>query len=455
MTWWRRLFSFQRTPAAANDPDAPLPYEQARELARHHDPEIRRTLAARDDLRPEILYFLAADPDPDVRSAIAGNHMTPPQADLMLAHDSNPEVRGSLAHKISRLAPGLSADERGRLRQLTYETLELLARDQIPRVRQILAEALKDIANAPPEVIRRLAHDSELTVAGPVLEFSPVLTDEDLLEIIRSNPVPGALSAISRRQPVAAPVADAVAASNDAEAIAVLLANHSAQIREETLDMLLDQASSTDIWHSPLVRRPHLSAKAMTRLARFVAESLLLVILERPELDEDMKRAVCDEVRRRVNAQGNAIIAFKRGEAGTETDLPDAAEPPSGAAMERVQRLNLAGALNEDTFLLALTEDDLDFVKAALEVMAGVPSDCVRHVIAVKSAKGIVALAWQAGLSAATAARLQVLLGRILPGDVIRPHADGGYMLSPQDMTWQIEFFQAASDIPGKPERSA
>ena len=37
---------------------------------------------------------------------------------------------------------------------MTYEALEILARDQVTRVRQILSEALKDVANAPPEVIR-------------------------------------------------------------------------------------------------------------------------------------------------------------------------------------------------------------------------------------------------------------------------------------------------------------
>ena len=52
------------------------------------------------------------------------------------------------------------------------------------RVRRIVAEALKDVANALPEVINRLARDTEIVVSGPILESSPVLTDDDLLAIV-------------------------------------------------------------------------------------------------------------------------------------------------------------------------------------------------------------------------------------------------------------------------------
>ena len=53
-----------------------------------------------------------------------------------------------------------------------------------------------------PEIIKGLALDDELVVSGPVLEFSPVLTDDDLLEIIEKGPVKGGLGAIARRSRV-------------------------------------------------------------------------------------------------------------------------------------------------------------------------------------------------------------------------------------------------------------
>ncbi len=422
-------------PSRLVDEDRPLTYEQTRDLARHSDPEVRRQLAGRPDLRPEILYFLADDPAPQVRRQIAANVATPAQADFHLAADADPSVRGDLAQKIARLAPGLSADEQDRLRRMTYETLQLLARDQITRVRQILAEALKDVADAPPGVIMQLAHDSELAVASPVLEYSPVLSDDDLLEIIHKCPVAGALSAISRRRNVGAEVADGIARTEDIDAIAVLLANPSAQIREETLDLLLDRAPDNDSWQAPLVRRPYLSARAATRLARFVADNLLQVLDRRPDFDAETKAAVAAVVRRRVEESGSDMAEFRRGRSEAEGDGAE-------TAMEYAKRMFAEGRLTEPLMLEALAAGDLEFVTCALAIRAEVSIERVRKIIATQSAKGMVALSWKAGVDMPSAVLLQTKLAKVVPPDLLRPRPGSrGFPMTVEEMLWQLDFF--------------
>lgn len=421
-----------------------LSYEEARELAHHPDPKVRRSLAAREDVRPEILYYLAGDPSPEVRHEIASNRSTPPQADLLLAADADGEVRQVLAAKIARLAPDLSADEQDRLHRMTYEALVLLARDQIVRVRQIIAETLKDVADAPPEVIRRLAADAEMVVSTPVLENSPVLTDDDLLEIIESRPNPDALSAISRRRGVRARVAEAIAASDDTAAIAILLANRSAQIREETLDMLIDRAPGIETWHTPMVQRPQLSPGAASRLAQFVAENLLEVLNRRQDLPPETMAAVAATVRRRIDEDsgGGADIAHRPAR-----DEP----PPSGHLvasdpLQAARQMHQAGKLTEQVLAGALTTNDRDFVLAALAVRSGMPLALVRKIVATHSAKGTVALAWKAGLSMVFGVQLQSRLSHIPPSDVLKPKRDGGFPLTPEEMGWQIDFFSSMAD---------
>lgn len=433
---------FDPTGRLRNGP--PLSYDEAKELARHKDPEVRRVLAARPDLRPEILYYLAEDPNPDVRREIAANAATPVQADLRLAADADPSVRGGLAGKIARLAPGLSADEQDRLRRMTYEALILLARDQITRVRQILAEALKDVANAPPDLIRALAHDSELEVSQPVLQFSPVLTDEDLLEIIQSAPLSGKLSAISRRSAVPADVVDAIARTEDIDAIAVLLANPSAQIREETLDMLLDRAPDHEEWHGPMVRRPQLSARAATRLARFVAESLLQGLQERSDIDPETKAAVAAVVRRRVEEAGSDMAEFHRG----ANHEPITAEPGAESNFDIASRLLKGGKLDEPSIMAALTAGNDDFVTAALAVRAAVPLELAQKIISTRSSKGMTALAWRAGLSSAAAVMAQIRLAKIAPSDILHPKSGSqAFPLTAEEMNWQLEFFATMASV--------
>ena len=436
-TPWAKLRRFlgmkpPADPERATDEQAVLGYLESRELARHKDPEVRRSLASRSDLRPEILYYLAGDPSPEVRRKIAANLAAPAQADFRLAADEDPSVRGDLAQKIARLAPGLSADEQDRLRRLTYDTLQLLARDQITRVRQILAEALKDVAHAPAELIRQLAHDSELEVASPVLQYSPVLSDEDLLEIVQSSPVSGALSAISRRIAVAATVADAIARTDDVDAIAVLLVNPSAQIREETLDMLLERAPAHEEWHGPLVRRPQLSARAATRLARFVAENLIEVLNHRTDIDDETKAVVAAVVRRRVEEGGSDMAAFHRGE-----------QAASGEALnESAEQFYRAGRLDEAIIMSAVSTNNMEFVISALALRAKVSLERASKIVATQSAKGLTSLAWRAGLSMPAAVSLQIKLAKIAPADVVKPRVGtDGYPLSAEEMSWQLEFF--------------
>ena len=124
-------------------------------------------------------------------------------------------MRCELAQKIGRLAPSLPRDAADKLARLTLDVLEKLAVDQLPRVRQIVADEVKHCDNLLRGLIRRLAMDAELAVAGPVLEYSPLLSDTDLLEIIDSDPVRGALGAVARRAALGEAVCEAIAESDE------------------------------------------------------------------------------------------------------------------------------------------------------------------------------------------------------------------------------------------------
>lgn len=411
-----------------------LTYEQARKIAQSDDVAARTELAGRADAVPEILFFLAADPAAEVRQAIAENSATPQQAHLVLAKDADDTVRSSLASKISALAPDLSDDERDRVRQVTRDTLEILARDQLTQIRQVLAEALKDVASAPVEVINRLARDEDLVVSGPILEFSPVLTDDDLLEIIQGSPAAGGLTAIARRVDVAPNVSDAIAETDDIDAIAALISNESAQIREETLDTIVERSESIDLWHAPLVARPNISSSAASRLAHFVADNLLEVMQSREDLDEN----VLDQVRKVVHTRlgGEPAAGGPRHILGGNAELQNI-DPP----IEMAKRLKDSGSLDLPVIEKALQASDHAFVLACLCALADLSEAVAKSIFVSRSAKGVMAVAWKAGLPASMGVNLQQRLARIGPADVVPATAKGGYPLSDEDMVWQIEYF--------------
>jgi uncharacterized protein (DUF2336 family) len=71
--------------------------------------------------------------------------------------------------------------------RLFGEILDAIVEKVDSRSRAELSQRLAPIANAPREVVRRLACDPDIAVARPVLEFSPQLADADLVEIARTT----------------------------------------------------------------------------------------------------------------------------------------------------------------------------------------------------------------------------------------------------------------------------
>ncbi|WP_028879405.1 DUF2336 domain-containing protein [Terasakiella pusilla] len=400
---------------------ATLSYQEMQKLASHEDLLIRCQLAERHDLKPEILYFLAEDEEMEVRRRIAVNPTTPRQADLLLASDAEEEVRLQLTDKIANLAPDVSSDQQNKIQILTLEALRILSRDQATKVRQILSEALKDVVDAPGEIIKHLAQDMELVVAGPILQFSPVLSDEDLLEIITSSHCKGALNAISKRHKVSETISDAVIATNEESAIADLLGNQSAQIREDTLDMLAERAEAITNWHEPLLQRPKLSPKAAKKMAHYLAENLLNTLQARADLPADVINVVKEQVKKRIECDSPA------------EDAPD--------PMDILRELKEKDELDEMKLHDWLDDSQWLMATSALAVLADLPRVTIKKIIASQSGKGIMALSWKAGLSAEMGEKLQFKLAKMPIPNLLKPAENGEYPLTEDELTWHLELF--------------
>ena len=212
---------------------------------------------------------------------------------------------------------------------------------------------------------------------------------------------------MARRSGLTAPVADALAATSDVDAIEALLRNESAQIREETLDMLADQAEQVTAWHEPLATRPELPPRAAARLADYVAHDILVTLQSRTDLTQEAAD----------------IVSQKLDEYLTrDSDAPEEADPKS-------------------TLLDDLAHGDRDAVMASLAQMSGLEESLIDKVISMASAKGMISVAWRAGLSMSAAVELQLHLARVPPPKILEAEDDGGFPLTEDEMAWQLDFF--------------
>ncbi len=398
-------------------------YEAAKAIAAGSDVAARAELAAHDDLEPEFLYYFATDEAPTVRQAVAKNDGAPLQADVVLARDIDPLVREELAYKISRLIPTLTPDENAKLVEMTFEVLEILAQDQLPQIREIVAEEVKHLANIPKRIIKRLAHDAEETVAGPILEYSPLLTDEQILQIVASGLRGGALEAVARRQNINDEVSQAVFEQDHDPALAALLENQSADISDKLMDEIAIHIADKPDLHLPLVDRGSLSPITLRRIATFVSAALLERLINVNVIDEGTAKDLRLAVRGRIEAGESAEVKKSGG--------------PSHA-----DALHKKGDLDDYAILDAIDENDAAFVQHALVLLSGLPQDHVKKMLNSGSSKGICSLVWKAGLGADTAVSIQRRLGNIPSKSLIHEGKGGKYQMSDEELDWYVDYFK-------------
>ena len=455
-------------------------YADACALAASTDDTTRVRAGASAATPPEILYFLARDRSVTVRAAVAMNGATPIPAVHLLAADDDERVRALIARKLAALAPGLSAREQEQVRRHTYEALAGLVSDEATRVRAALADVLKAMPDAPRELVLALAHDRDDLVAQPVIEFSPLLTDEDLLALLAEPPAAATAHAVARRTDLNEAVSDAVAATADVGAIRLLLNNRSAAIREATLDALIARAAEHVDWHEPLVHRPALSPASARRLSEIVATHLLAVLSRRVDLGPGVLAELHRTLSERLERDRHSWLVAGPGTAGSETagwGTPGAAaawsaaapvsRPPASIAPGSMAPGSMApdaitpgsvvrhsarwtatarstpartGAVTEAMLLQATQAGDPRAAAAMLAIAAGVPLAYVERAAALRSAKGLLSLLWKAGFTMQVAGPVQALLARLAPGTLLAPDPSGNFPLTSDEMRWQIDF---------------
>jgi hypothetical protein len=367
---------------------------------------------------------------------------------MKLAGDSSVDVRAGLAGKVQRILPDLQPGEQDAARQRIMKTLEVLAKDTAARVRSVVAETLKDVADAPPDLVKQLARDAELAVAAPVLQFSPLLTDDDLIEIVRGKFAEGATAVVAKRAGVSEKLSDAIVQSDDIDAVTTLLGNSSAQIREETLDLVLDKAPSRPSWHGPLVDRPRLSNKAALKIAAFVAEAFAQRLQARPDLDPATKEAVTAEVLKRIAEAGGGVddttgLGKKRNVADPDWAAGGGGEGEGETVGAKVKRLRREKKLDDAAIVAAAQGGEKLFVKLALSELAAIRADAVDKILTARSAKGVIAVCWKAKLKLATAVAVQQRTLSLPPKNVLNQPKWDGWPMTEEELKWQLEFFGA------------
>ena len=474
--------------------EAATDYDRQMAVARGKDVAAREAMAADRATAPEFLFFLADDPDIRVRRAVAANPSTPNKVDVTLSRDADISVRCAVARKI--VGDGLDEARRRDMWRMGYTILETLMRDTVVRVRRILSDALNSDPEAPRNAVVGLARDREEAVAYPMLRKSPVLGDEDIIDIIGTGAPEWAQDAVAGRETVSPVIGELLVNQGSTRPIATVIANPGSVLSEQTLDGLVEKAETVTAWQEPLVNRPNMSGGLLIKLARFVAGSLLTALCGRGDIDAATADGInaaletrADEPRVRAvpsrvassgggpfggassRAGGSAAKqgranpsraararAEKKAEPGSDGKARKRGGPTWGGQSDgkiqpvsrlrrgetpsaRARRLFHANSLTDSAVALALDNWERDFVITALALRSGFRVDTVRRMVRSGSARTMVALSWKAGFGARFSMDLQRQLAGIPPPKLINARDGIDYPFTPADMEQQLSLF--------------
>src|ERR1700726_4632206 len=267
--------------------------------------------------------------------------------------------------------------------------LLMMLDDASPLVRQAMAEVFARSVEAPAAIVQALSLDQP-SVALPVLQYSPLLIDADLVDIIATGNCE-TQCAIARRAKLPASVCAAIAEVGTAAAALELIANASATLAPISYNRIVERHGHLPAVREKMLVLEDLPAAIRVALVAKLSETLTQFVVGRNWLSADRAGRVARETRVRSTVN---IAAQSRGD-----DMRGL-----------VRHLRATGQLTAGLILRALLSGNLELFDRALVELSGLPQARVSALLHDRGGASLHALLKRAGLPESTFAAFRVAL---------------------------------------------
>lgn len=259
----------------------------------------------------------------------------------------------------------------------------LLIEEIESKARAELAAHLAPVTNAPPKVLRTLAKDDDIAVAGPVLKLAPALPEADLVDVAKTKSQ-AHLQAISTRRVLGEAVTDVLVGRGDREVARRVAGNRGARISEKGFSRLVRRAADDGVLAEKVGMRPDipppLFRELLSRATAVVHKRL--VASAAPEATaslQDVLAKVAKEVGARIGPRDYT------------------------AARRAVLSLSRAGQMNEAALAAFCSDGKYEEAVVGLAALAKVPVNVVDRLIGGDRPDPVLILCKGAGLGWPTA----------------------------------------------------
>jgi uncharacterized protein (DUF2336 family) len=233
----------------------------------------------------------------------------------------------------------------------------LLIKEIENQARAELSVRLAPVSNAPEKVLRTLAKDNDIAIAGPVLKLAPRLSEVDLVDVAKTKSQ-AHLQAISTRRVLGEAVTDVLVGRGDREVVRTVAGNRGARISAMGFSRLVERAAEDGVLAEKVGLRPDIPPPLFRELlmrATAVVQKRLLA-LAAPE----------------AKAEIRDVLAKVSKEVGARVGPRD-----YSAAQRVILNLNRAGQMNEAALAAFCSDGKYEESVVGLAALAKVPINVV------------------------------------------------------------------------------
>lgn len=299
----------------------------------------------------------------DLEAAIASG--SPRKREKALALVSNLFVAGSSNYSSDQIA-------------VFGDVLTALATDIETKVRIKLSHQLAKVAHAPANVIKSLAFDDEIAVAEPVLQWSEVLSDADLVTTA-STKSQDHLQAISQRRTLSESVTDILVERGNHRVVRSTAKNPGARFSDKGFGKLVARARSDEALQLHVGTRPDIPRHHFLKVLETASATV------RAKIAAEFPRAA---------ETVSEVVAAVATDINTEVRSTSVEH---SKARVRVKRLCMTGQFSEAEVHAFARADNFERTAVALSVFGQFPIDLVERALLDESSDTVLVLAKAAG----------------------------------------------------------
>ncbi len=287
------------------------------------------------------------------------NDKLSPKDIVTLSQETNAVNKSVTAQKVGALYK--SEQLSNQALDLAEDIFRILIKDIEVKVREALAESLKNCKNLPSDIVRDLINDVD-SVSMPFIKYYADLSQEDIISIIDSQNL-NKQKAVAMRANLTENITHYIAQNCPEDVVGVLISNETADIKENTYDVIIDRFPESQTIQKNMVYRSELPVSIIEKIVHSLSDELLRHLVLTHNLPNDIACNIVEQVKER-------------------TTLKISEEYSSDKKIEElIHELYTSNRLTSSLVVRAICMGDLKFFEYALVYLSNTPIMEVRKIL--------------------------------------------------------------------------